>query len=169
MDDNFLHSLVVEKSRIEGDGLFCNVHIGRNESVAPILFEYNYDGKDLSDHKKYYLRSDVLRFTNHGSEANCRPHRDGNIIYLVSSRDIPPSEEICVDYFDVIGSLDPFPNNFPYLKSELVRLLPSLSADSFLRERDVSYVDDLNNFAANNNGNPEIIKTFLELIKRLRM
>jgi len=167
MDGNFVHSLVVEKSSIEGDGLFSSVHIDRNESVAPILFEYNYDGKELPDHKKYYLRSDVLRFTNHNSKANCTPHRDGNIIYLRSNRDIEPSEEICVDYFDVIRGLDPYPNHFPYLKSELVRILPKINSAAFVKERGKSYIDDLKNFAFSKNGNPEIIKTFLELIKKL--
>jgi hypothetical protein len=87
----------------------------------------------------------------------------------MSSRDIPPSEEICVDYFNVIGGLDPFPNHLPYLKNELIRLLPSIGPDVFFKERDTSYVDDLSSFASNSDGNPDIIKIFLELIKKLSM
>jgi len=169
MNEDFIHSLFVDSSDIEGSGLFCNDHIKGGEHVAPILFEYDYDGNDLADHNKYYLRSDILRFTNHKHDANCIPHRDGDVVYLMSSRDIPPSEEICVDYFNVIGGLDPFPNHLPYLKNELIRLLPSIGPDVFFKERDTSYVDDLSSFASNSDGNPDIIKIFLELIKKLSM
>ena len=54
-----------------------------------------------------------------------------------------------------------------YLKSELVRILPKINSAVFVKERGKSYIDDLKNFAFSKNGNPEIIKTFLELIKRL--
>ena len=96
MNENLIHSLFIDNSDIEGVGLFCNDHIKGGENVAPILFEYDYDGNrnGLADHKKYYLRSDILRFTNHKHEANCIPYRNDNVIYLMSNRDIPPSEEI---------------------------------------------------------------------------
>ena len=169
MNDNFVHSLLVDKSSIEGDGLFCNDRISGGKIIAPILFEYNYDGNDFVYHKKYYLRSDILRFTNHSGGANCVPHRDGDVIYLKSNHDISPLEELCVDYFDVIGSLDPYPRHFPYLKSELVRILPEFNINPFVKERGKNYIDDLKIFASNNDGNPDIIKTFLKLINELNI
>lgn len=171
MDNGFLESLFINKSKVAGNGMFCSRDISKGDVVAPFAFEYNYDGNDLTIHDKCYLRSDVCRFTNHGYPSNCDIKKNGDILYLVSSSNIPSSEEISVDYFDVIGQMRPYPDHLPYIKKEVIRLLPSFDSDLFVNKnkKDSTYIDDLLDFSLKNQGCPKRIDCFYELLKRLKI
>jgi len=170
MDNDLINSLLINKSKIAGNGLFCNQDIPKGTVIAPMAFEYNYDGNEETYHKKYYLRSDVCRFTNHSYPSNCDITKKGNVIYIVSSTDIPSSEEISVDYFDTINSMDPYPVNLPYIKKELIRLMQGVDLDLFVNNgrKNGTYMDDLLDFSLKSNGCSGKIDSFLKLLRRLK-
>ncbi|MAG25625.1 hypothetical protein CMI47_08615 [Candidatus Pacearchaeota archaeon] len=169
MDETFLDSLFIDKSEVAGSGMFCKRNIPCGSIVAPLAFEYKYDGNNSANHSNFYLRSDVCRFTNHGFPSNCDVKKNGDTLYLVSSRDIPSNDEITVDYFDTIEAMNPYPSLFPYIKKELIMLMPDSDLDLFVNKKHkyTTYIDDLLDFSLKGQGCLSKIKTFYELLKKL--
>jgi hypothetical protein len=163
-----IDSLFVDKSRIQGNGIFSKDQIRKGSLVIPHMFEYKYDGNHLLKDKSYYLRSDACRLMNHQYPPNCVPKKHENIIYAVASRDIQPGEEVSIDYFDVINTLQPQAkklSDFPFIKKDIIRIMPSIKKDLLVDNLHKTYMDDLVTFALNDIGHPDSVKSFLDIIK----
>ena len=86
-------SLTIDKSKIEGLGLFAVKDINQNTNlgISHIKYKSNFFHQD-------YIRTPLGAFVNHSETPNCCLVCDGDINYLKVIKDIKINEELTTKY-----------------------------------------------------------------------
>ena len=100
--DGTWNRVEVKRSPKHGKGLFAKDKIRDGESVT---IGYFCDPKNPSLPVR---RSVPVRWTNHSADPNAKLVAQGGTIWMTANKDIPPGEEICVNYVDSHRLFDSF-------------------------------------------------------------
>ncbi|MAK54879.1 MAG: hypothetical protein CML17_03385 [Pusillimonas sp.] len=87
------NNLTIDKSKIDGLGLFATKKIDKNTNlgISHIKYKSGFFHQD-------YIRTPLGAFVNHSENPNCCLVRDGDLNYLKVIEDIKTNDELTTKY-----------------------------------------------------------------------
>lgn len=84
--------ITVGKSSLSGQGLFTSQEIKAGSLICPVRIMEK--------------RTIAGRYSNHALHSNTKPVVEGNVFYIMATKDIQPNEEITMNYRDILSFRD---------------------------------------------------------------
>lgn len=114
VDENIENYILVKTSHIHGNGIFTSIHIPANTRIIKISGEVisgdECERREEEENNVYIfwngddcyidtVLTDKIKYINHRCDYNCDvADGENNSLYLISTRDILPGEELTIDY-----------------------------------------------------------------------
>ncbi|HSL89591.1 MAG TPA: SET domain-containing protein [Ignavibacteriaceae bacterium] len=114
VDENIENYILVKTSQLHGNGIFTSIYIPAHTRILKISGEVitgnECERREEEENNVYIFwngddcyidtaLTDKIKYINHRCDYNCDVvEGEDNSLYLISSRDIQPGEELTIDY-----------------------------------------------------------------------